>query len=514
MSDSTSSRTTTHEKPSAAAVDDVEKQEGGGLDGGASTDEPDSALPADAKPVLPPGRLAPDDPLSPINWSTKKKILVDFVLNIWVLSLTYSSTAYVASVPALMRRFHSSQTIGLLGVTLTVLGFAAGPLLFGPSSEIYGRRPVYLGCGLLYSAFAFGVAFANDMPSLLSFRFAVGLFGSAQINNVPASIGDFTVPANRGPYSIIYAICAFGGPALGPLSSSFVETEAGYRWNLRVIAIFCTFTSLLAAFVPETHHPTLARHRAEKESSEPVARKSVADVVRVYKGALSRPFIFLFTEPIVAIISLYLSVLYGILYGFFPAFSVVWIEIRGFSQQSFGLTYIALGLGFLIGAMAIALLGGKSYMKAAKKALERGDASIPAEARLSTLTPIGAVLAPVSLFLFAWTAPFPSIHWAVPCLAELLFGCSMLMIFTSFIPYLIDSYQMHAASALAAGMASRALIGSVFPLFTLPMYHNLTVQGATSLFAGIACLCAPIPVIFARYGPGLRRRSRYAAANK
>lgn len=122
-----------------------------------------------------------------------------------MLSLTYSSTAYVASVPALMRRFNSSQTVGLLGVTLTVLGFAAGPLLFGPSSEIYGRRPVYLACGVLYSAFAFGVAFSSSFPLLLLFRFLVGLFGSAQINNVPASIGDFTVPANRGPYSIICA---------------------------------------------------------------------------------------------------------------------------------------------------------------------------------------------------------------------------------------------------------------------------------------------------------------------
>lgn len=77
--------------------------------------------------------------------------------------------------------------------------------------------------------------------------------------------------------------------------SDLVDLLNPRSWNLRVIAIFCTFTSLLAAFVPETHHPTLIRHRAEKESGEPVARKSVAAVVRVYQGALSRPFIFLFT---------------------------------------------------------------------------------------------------------------------------------------------------------------------------------------------------------------------------
>lgn len=147
------------------------------------------------------------------------------VLNLWVLSLTYSSTAYVASVPALIGRFGVSRTVALLGVTLQVLGFAAGPLIFGPSSELYGRRPVYTACGLFYSAFAFGVCFAPSMAGLLVFRFLVGFFGSAQINNVPASIGDFSTPASRGPYSIVCewpALLSPLGPqhALTPLSPS------------------------------------------------------------------------------------------------------------------------------------------------------------------------------------------------------------------------------------------------------------------------------------------------------
>lgn len=45
----------------------------------------------------------------------------------------------------------------------------------------------------------------------------------------------------------------------------------------------------------------------------------------------------------------------------------------------------------------------------------------------------------------------------------------MLSIFTAFIPYLVDLYQANAASALASGMASRALVGSMFPLFALQM---------------------------------------------
>ena len=120
---------------------------------------------------------------------------------------------------------------------------------------------------------------------------------------------------------------AFGGPALGPLCSAYIERYAGFRWNLRVMAIFITITSLATAFVPETHGPTLlARKIARSGHAPPPA--GFAKVLGVYKVASSRPIIFLFTEPIVTLISIYLSTLYGILYAFFQAFSVVFIEIR------------------------------------------------------------------------------------------------------------------------------------------------------------------------------------------
>lgn len=59
------------------------------------------------------------------------------------------------------------------------------------------------------------------------------------------------------------------------------------------------------------------------------------------------------------LVSIYLSVLYGILYGFFEAFGVVYLEIRGFSETSYGLTYIALGLGFVFGAFLLSTLGSE-----------------------------------------------------------------------------------------------------------------------------------------------------------
>ncbi|GAA5883715.1 hypothetical protein JCM16303_004787 [Sporobolomyces ruberrimus] len=508
---------------SLALDDDLEKQ---GLEGtrqrtaaadASESGEMSSSTKSAVAPVSPPPRaattLAPDDPLNPRNWSTWRKVTVNFVLCVWVLSLTYASTAYVASVPAIERNFHIGQEAAILGVTLTVLGFAAGPLFAGPSSELFGRRPVYMFCGLFYSAFSFGAAFSNNAAALLIFRFLLGFFGSASINNVPASIGDFTVPLNRATYASLYSIMAFGGPALGPLCSSFIEYDVGFRWNLRVMAIFSTVTSIMVALVPETHGPTLLKQKLAKlgrhENRKDEVKGKLQKVLGVYKQALKRPVLFFFTEPIVLFVSIYLSILYGILYGFFEAFGIVYIEERGFKPTSYGLTYISLGLGFLLGASMIATVGNRAYGKTVMKAKEQGI-TLGAESRL-VLAYSAAIVSPISLFLFAWTAPFPKVHWIVPCIAEFLFSLSMLLIFVSFISYLLDVYTVHAASALAAGMASRALLGGVFPLFSLQMYEALSIQGATSLLAGLSLLCTPLPFIFRRIGDKLRDKSSYAA---
>ncbi|KAJ7764896.1 major facilitator superfamily domain-containing protein, partial [Mycena metata] len=387
--------------------------------------------------------------------------------------------------------------------TLIRFGFAAGPLIFGPASELYGRQIVYRLSGICYTAFGFGAAFAPNVASLMIFRFFVGFFGSPSLNNVPASIGDYTTLRERILYVILYAICAFGGPALGPLVSAFIEHDAGFHWNLRVMAIFCAVFSILVAFVPETHGPTLLKRKIAKSGQAPPAT-TLSKVVSVFKTAISRPIIYLFTEPLVAFVSLYLSVLYGILYGFFEMFTVVFLEIRGFQTTSYGLTWISLGLGFAVAGLLMATVGSDADADAAR------DVPTRPEARLG-LSYLGSILIPISLFMFAWTAPFPSIHWIAPCIAEFLFACGMQLIFTTFIPYLIDIYQMTAASALAAGMASRSVVGSVFPLFSIQMAHGLTVQGSTSLLAGIACLLAPLPFIFKWYGSRMRERSKYTS---
>ncbi|KAK7029828.1 major facilitator superfamily domain-containing protein [Favolaschia claudopus] len=375
-----------------------------------------------------------------------------------------------ASLPALMQRYHISQEVALVGVTLFVFGFAAGPLVFGPASELYGRQALWLRLQPQWCIVA-------DIP------FSFGFFGSASMNNVPASIGDITTPLNRGTLSWLSE-----GLPWGPLISAFIEHDAGWQWNLRVMAIFNTVLSILVAFVPETHGPTLLKWRLERGREHSCA----FDLQKDHNRVSSRPCSTC-ALPIH-------RVLYGILYGFFEGFTVVYLEIRHFQTTSYGLTYIALGLGFVAAYCLLATVGQQQYVKSAKTAADKGI-STPPEARL-TLTYFGAIISPISLFLFAWTAPFSArtldraLYRRVPLLPE----------------YDVDFHGIcPVLGRLLSDDSSKCFGGAVLPVEL--WYHGLTVQGATSLLAGIACLLAPIPFVFSRYGSAIRANSRNIGGN-
>lgn len=142
-----------------------------------------------------------------------------------------------------------------------------------------------------------------------------------------------------------------------------------------------------------------------------------------------------------------------------------------------------------------------------KKGLGSGDWA--AERRLP-LAMIGAVLLPVSMFWLSWSGNYPSVHWIVPTLAGGFVCCAIVFIFVALMNYLTDTYLFVAASAIAINTVVRSAAAAGGPLFTNQMFHALGVGGAGSLLAGVACLLAPIPFLFYRYGEKVRKASKWA----
>lgn len=118
------------------------------------------------------------------------------------------------------------------------------------------------------------------------------------------------------------------------------------------------------------------------------------------------------------------------------------------------------------------------------------------------------VLKVIALFWLGWTAR-PDIHWIVPVLSALPFGIGFLSIFMSLLNYVVDAYEVFAASAMGALSASRSIFGVVLPFATIPMYSQLGVGWASSLLGFLSALMCLIPFLFLKYGDKIRKKSKF-----
>lgn len=273
-----------------------------------------------------------------------------------------------------------------------------------------------------------------------------------------------------------------------------------------VLWICCAFT------VPETYAPVLLRKRAEKLSKlTNKVYKSKAEVqggrtsaVDAFKTALSRPWVLLFREPIVLLLSIYMAIIYGTLYMLFGAFPIVYQQGRGWSPGIGGLAFLGVAVG-MVTAVIYSIWDNKRYAKVVRES----SGPAPPEARLPPAL-LGCLTMPIGLFWFAWTNS-PDIHWFPSIAAGAPFGFGMVLVFLSCMNYLIDAYLMYAASVLAANSVLRSLFGAAFPLFTTYMYRDLGIRWASSIPAFLSLACVPFPFLLYKYGATIRLHCRYAA---
>lgn len=411
-----------------------------------------------------------------------------------------------------MIAFEIDTTVAILGISLFVLGFAVGPLLWAPASELYGRQLVFLISYGGFTAFIAGTTGAKNITTLLILRFLAGSFGSSPFTNAGGVVADIFNASERGLALVFFALAPFLGPTIGPIAGGFLSESKGWRWVQGTMAIFVGVMWILGLiFVPETYGPVILRKRAAKLSSmtgkvyrtreDAAGRISTSSAITT---SLVRPWILLFKEPIVAVLSIYMAIIYGTLYMLFGAFPIVFQLNRGWSEGIGGLAFLGVAVGMIIAVM-LGPFVNKRYMKIAA---EHGGIA-PPEARLHSAV-AGAFAIPIGLFWFAWTNS-PSILWLSPIAAGVPFGFGMVVIFMSITNYLIDSYTIFAASALAANSVLRSLFGFAFPLFTTNMYENLGIHWASCVPAFLALACLPAPLLLIKYGARIRAKCVYAA---
>lgn len=125
---------------------------------------------------------------------------------------------------------------------------------------------------------------------------------------------------------------------------------------------------------------------------------------------------------------------------------------------------------------------------------------------------MGSLLFSAGQFITAWTAD-AKVHWIVPVIGLFFTGTGFFTIFQAAINYLVDTFQLYAASAIAANTFLRSVFAAVFPLLVGPVYNSIGIGPGASIFGGFSTLLIPVPYVFYIYGKRIRAASKWSKAS-
>lgn len=99
------------------------------------------------------------------------RLLTTAMLALTTMISVFTSSIFSTAISTVSNQYNVSFEVGILGLSLFVLGFAFGPMFWAPMSELKGRRLIIVWSGLGFSIFQIGTAVAKDIQTILLCRF-------------------------------------------------------------------------------------------------------------------------------------------------------------------------------------------------------------------------------------------------------------------------------------------------------------------------------------------------------
>ncbi|RDW87742.1 hypothetical protein BP5796_03436 [Coleophoma crateriformis] len=452
------------------------------------------------------------DPENPMNWPDRRKWMNILAMSGITFLVPLASSMFAPAIPEVLLAFKTtSTTFATFVVSIFVLGFAFGPLILAPLSEIYGRVIVYNVTNVLFLVFTIMCALAQDTGMLLACRFLAGFAGVATITCGSGTIADIMPRERRGGAMALWSLGPILGPMIGPIVGGYLTAAAGWRWVFWLIAITFGIVTIFAFLVMrETYAPVILGRKAarlRKSTGNPAYHSRLSSDLttkQLFAHSIMRPVKMFCFSPIVAAMCIYIAVMYGLLYILFTTFTFVFEGVYGFSTSSAGLAFIGSGIGTFCGLAFVAGFSDRTLKRRAAK-----GKTITPEDRLPFLITVPAALSlPIGLFMYGWGVEY-RVHWILAQIGTTFIGFGMIAILMCIQTYLVDAYTLHAASVTAANAVLRSLLGALLPLGGLKLYDSLGYGWGNSLLAFIALALAPTPWLFGMFGERIRTNPKF-----
>ena len=256
------------------------------------------------------------------------------VLAIMVLagSVSIMSTdLYAPSLPYLTEHFGTTPELMKLTISLNLIVYGFAQLIYGPLSDRFGRRPIFLGSITLFSIASIACALAQSIDQLLIARVLLGIFAAAEVVMCLAVFKDLFTEKEQVKGFAIYGMAIALAPAIAPVLGGYIHVWFGWEFNFYLVAAIGVFTALLIYFLlPESTVP------------DPGALK-IGTIMRSYLGVISNPVFMLY--------GCFAGLALGLVYVFVTGAPFILITYFGIEIQHFGYYQAVIVVAFFFGSM-------------------------------------------------------------------------------------------------------------------------------------------------------------------
>ncbi|KAL7919869.1 MFS general substrate transporter [Trichoderma austrokoningii] len=419
---------------------------------------------------------------------------LQLLLGIATITSPLTATIYFPLLPLLRNQFHTSAQAINLTLTLYIIFQAISPLLFGPLSDSYGRRPFFLLTLGLYVVGNIGLAANKDNYAVLLVLRAIQSLGASAAYAISFGVvADVCESKDRGrmlgPISMALNLGACIGPVIGGV---VVYTSGSYVWVFYALVIvgFGLFCGV-GIFLPETARSLvgnggdpsrfnswqlswlgLVRRRFGKsptrgELEVPAAAKEAPKtVIRAYGlGNILAALRIIFHRDTFLVLWVHGS-FYTVDYSFVAAVPDIFQDIYGFNDLELGLAYLPRGVGIVIGSYFTGKMLDINY-RAIRRATGRADERVTGDDLLNF--PIELARTRFSYYLLAIsTATIIGYGWAidrrapvaVPLVVQFIQGLWGTAFYNTYGALLVDGFPQSPSTAAAATSVTRCAMAA------------------------------------------------------
>lgn len=339
---------------------------------------------------------------------------------------------YFPAIPTLARVFDRSIADINLTVTIYLAMQGCSPMLWGPLSDRYGRRPSFLICLFILVGSSLGLALcpANAFWLLLLLRAFQAVGCASTISLGAGVIGDIASVEERGGFFGMFNLGPMLAPCIGPALGGVLSERLGWRtifWFLAIFSAACFVAILL--FLPETMRglvgngsvgqPRFPRGPLAMVVGREKAVMGERDVPPVGDGKKSsvNPFRLLL-YPDIALTLVYTGIVYAVNYTIMSTISSSFTVTYPYLTESLvGICYLSSGLGMIVGSTVTGKLLDWDYarlngpkaeitsvsdLSGAEAASEKDDLGVPIEYARLRMSPVLLVVFIASVIGWGW----------------------------------------------------------------------------------------------------------------